>query len=192
MALEQELVELDQDDDKVLIEQMRGYRVKTWSSHGMPASYETDAESGDHDHDAWVLAMLGIEIEYGLYHTQESVRRLAQVMHVAGWGAGPTGRAHVNSEVPTSPGERVENMRQGMRDRTGTPSRLQQLLSAKIPKIVHSGQGMAYVSPGSATVPSSTKAPSRTDCFRARVSSVGGRPNVSPFHTIGAGLVFNR
>lgn len=201
MAFEQEIVELSTEDDKLLIEQMRGYRVKTWSSHGMPASYETDAESGDHDLDAFMLAMLGIEIEYGLYHTVESVRRLAQVVHVAGFGTGIGMPAPVRNKpapaalavAPEPREQQAENMRQALRDRAGIPSRVQQL-SRGAPRIAYSGRGMAYVTPGSNPVQPGVKVPSRTDFFRARPSPLGpgAGGHASPFHTIGAGLIFNR
>jgi hypothetical protein len=203
MAFEQEIVELSTEDDKLLIEQMRGYRVKTWSSHGIPASYETDAESGDHDLDAFMLAMLGIEIEYGLYHTVESVRRLAQIVHVASWGAGgglPTAAparkptSEVAAGPPPSPEQQSENLRQALRDRAGIPSRVQQL-SRGAPRVAYSGRGMAYVTPGSNPQQSGGRIPSRTDFLRARppqIGSGGTRYGASPFNTVGAGLVFNR
>jgi len=49
-------------------------------------TYSTDADSGDHDLDAFMLSMLGIELNYGLWHTKETVRRLVQIAHVSGWG----------------------------------------------------------------------------------------------------------
>lgn len=204
MAFEQEIVELSQEDDKLLVEQMRGYRAKTWSSHGMPASYETDADSGDHDLDAFMLAMLGIEIQYGLYRTVEAVRRLAQVAHVASWGLGggtlgPRPPRPDKAPEPASAEEKSEAMRDALRNRAGIPSRLQQLMARSgAPRVVHSGRGVAYVSPGDTRYhQEGGKVPSRTAIFRSgpgaykAVGPGSQRYGASPFHTIGAGLIFN-
>lgn len=85
MAFEGELVEFSAED-KLLEEQLRGYRVKNWTKSDSANVYETDAESGDHDLDAFMIAMLLIELKYGLWHTPETMRRLAQIAHVTGWG----------------------------------------------------------------------------------------------------------
>lgn len=201
MALEQQLVEISKEDDILLIEQMRGYRIKTWSSHGYPASYQTDSESGDHDLDAFMLAMLGIEIEYGLYQTSESIHRLAQVMHVAGFGAS-SGRSISSADIqsienvaaePTS--DRAEAMRAALRNRAGVPSRAIKTTNAG-PRIAFSSRSGSIVVPDS---PSQTgsRVPSRTDAFRGGNQGIGQGPGrqkygVSPFNNIGKGLIFNR
>ena len=192
MAFEQEMVEISSEDDKVLEEQIRGYRVKTWSSHGVPASYETDAESGDHDLDAWMLAMLGVEIEYGLFRTQAAVRRLAQIVHVSGWGLGPSSSAMPSSSLPsTNPAP--EETKSGLARRSGVPSRTP-AQGAPQNRVLHNGRGAQLVAPGpSSRVQSSGggRVPSRTSGFTPR----GGMPNTfgaSPFQGIGQGIRFNQ
>jgi hypothetical protein len=192
MALEQELVEISADDDKVLIDQIRGYQVKSWSTHGVPASYMTDAESGDHDLDAYMLAMLGIEIEYGLFRTKEAVRRLAQIAHVAGWGLGASRPAAPSSSLPsTSPAELPEDTKQAFARRNGIPQRSVLPAPTHQGRILHNGRGAIGASsqPGAST----SRVPSRTANFGSR-GGTGFSPGTgqSPFNTIGAGLVFGR
>ena len=85
MAFEMGLVEVSREYT-LLEEQLRGYRVKTWTKGGAADTYTTDSDSGDHDLDAFMLSMLGIELNYGLWHTKEAVRRLLQIAHTGGWG----------------------------------------------------------------------------------------------------------
>jgi hypothetical protein len=186
MALEQELIELSIDDDKILIDQMRGYRVKTWSAHGMPASYETDSDTGDHDHDAWVLAMLGIEINYGLYHTAESVRRLSQIFHVASWGAGPVAVAAADPMLSDESAVLEDPNRRAMRNRAGIPSRAIQS-PRPASRVVYGGRGMAYVArdAGGKQV---GRVPSRTAFFQQANLKIPS----SPFNSIATGLVFGK
>jgi hypothetical protein len=193
MALEQEIVELSPDDDALLIEQMRGYRVNTWSRHGMPASYKTDSDSGDHDLDACMLALLAIEIQYGLYRTVETIHRLAQIAHVGSWGSGPTPSSADSISTPDSPGATpTENLRSAMRARAGMPSRLAQMMknSGNAPRVAYSGRGMAYVTPGNKPQGQPGRVPSRTSFLTAQPGS--SRSGASPFNTVGAGLIFNR
>ena len=192
MAFEQEMVEISSEDDKVLEAQIRGYRVKTWSSHGVPASYETDAESGDHDLDAWMLAMLGVEIEYGLFRTQAAVRRLAQIVHVSGWGLGPSSAALPSSSLPsTNPAP--EETKSGLARRSGVPSRTPSP-GAPQNRVLHNGRGAQLVAPGPSSRmqgPAGGRVPSRTSGFTPR----GGMPNTfgaSPFRGIGQGIRFNQ
>lgn len=188
MAMEQEVVDLSKDDDALLIEQMRGYRVKTWSSHGFPASYETDADSGDHDLDAFMLAMLGIEINYGLYRSSETVRRLAQIAHVAGWGTVSSSPVPIASKESVPVNNPAEEVQGALRKRAGIPSRMVSL-SKNMPRITQSIRGGAYVVPGYSNQYSG-RVPSRA----INSQSPNGMPRVgtSPFNTIGQGLVFNR
>ncbi len=200
MAMEQELVDLSQSDDDLLVEQMRGYRVRTWSAHGMPASYETDADSGDHDLDAFMLAMLGIEINYGLYHTNESIRRLAQIVHVTTWGSGVgldsvPRKAGRPEPIKTGPDLEPENQnsvidrgRQALRNRAGITSRLAQM-ARSTPKIVQPLRSGAYVVPGQQTNASSNRVPSRTASL---TNQQGPQRGASPFFSIGSGITFGR
>jgi hypothetical protein len=193
MAFEQELVELSSDDDKLLDAQMRGYRVKTWSSHGFPASYETDAESGDHDLDAFMLAMLGIEIEYGLFQTKEAVRRLAQIVHVAGWGLSTVVPALSAASLPSvSPPEASQQdvaKRQGVQSRTPPPTPQSQ------GRVLHNGRGAALVGFGKNGPQLSSgggRVPSRTGGLGRGRTGPSGNFGMSPFHNIGQGIRFNR
>jgi hypothetical protein len=196
MALEEELVEFSSDDDTLLESQMRGYRVKTWSTHETPASYETDAESGDHDLDAWMLAMLGIEIEYGLFRTQEAVRRLAQIVHVAGWGLGPSAPALPPASLPTAAttADEPESAKTNLARRNGVQSRT--IASApQQGRVLHNGRGAALVAPGASSRNyQAGRVPSRTANFTSRgmPSSMPGRMGASPFNSIGSGIRFNR
>jgi hypothetical protein len=196
MAFEQELVDLSADDDKLLESQMRGYRVKTWSSHGIPASYETDAESGDHDLDAFMLAMLGIEIEYGLFRTKEAVRRLAQIVHVSGWGLGSSSAVKSPSLPANSPiappaevdPKSIANARNGVQKRSMPPS-----APSVQGRVLHNGRGAMMVSPGQnvrSATGSAGRVPTRTGGMTA--SRFGGSTvGMSPFQGVGQGIRFN-
>lgn len=188
MAFEQELVELSSDDDKLLETQMRGYRVKTWSAHGVPASYETDAESGDHDLDAFMLAMLGIEIEYGLFRTKEAVRRLAQIVHVAGWGLGASSPAIPSASLPSTSPEATQSevaKRSGVQSRTPAPS-----APPMSGRSLHNGRSSfgGPMTPGSV----GSRVPSRTSGMASGHTGLPGRNGLSPFSSIGQGIRFNR
>lgn len=191
MALEEDLVEFSSDDDTLLESQMRGYRVKTWSTHELPASYETDAESGDHDLDAFMLAMLGIEIEYGLFRTRESVRRLAQIVHVTGFGLGPSQPAVPSPSLPTEAASEPEGAKQSLARRNGVQTRTPSPQPNTV-RVLHNGRGAAIVGRQSSgrNSPTPGQIPSRTSNF------MGGRgmPSYgqSPFSNIGAGIRFNQ
>lgn len=64
------------ENDEILDLQLRAYRVKTWSQHGYANTY-TSGKEGDHDLDAVMLALLGIELKYGLLSETERVGRPA-------------------------------------------------------------------------------------------------------------------
>lgn len=197
MALEQELVELSADDDKILIAQMQGYRVKTWSTHGVPASYETDAETGDHDLDAFMLALLGIEIEFGLFRTKEAVRRLAQIAHVAGWGLGASQPVPSSSPFPTSAPEAAEQTKSVMARRSGVPTRGLPAAQPQQGRVLHNGRGAVMMGGGQGRPASSGRVPSRGmpsgPGFRSSGPNNGmSRFGTSPFSGIAPGIRFNR
>ena len=126
MAFEMELVEVSREY-ALLEEQLRGFRVKTWTKGGAADTYSTDADSGDHDLDAFMLSMLGIELNYGLWHTKETVRRLVQIAHVSGWGLPSTvisqqAASPVQTPEPAAGGQ-TERMRELKRDTSGVPAR---------------------------------------------------------------------
>lgn len=64
MCLEKGLFQYSEDDG-LLDAQLRAYKVKTWSQHGYANTYASGAE-GDHDLDAVMLALLAIELKYGI------------------------------------------------------------------------------------------------------------------------------
>ena len=70
LSFEQRLVEFS-DTDVVLEEQLRAYRVKTYSRHGYANTYVADGGVGDHDLDAFMLAMMAVEQKYGLFASKE-------------------------------------------------------------------------------------------------------------------------
>jgi hypothetical protein len=194
MVFEQDLIELSRDDEKLLEEQLRGYRVKTWSSHDVPASYSTDADSGDHDLDAFMLALLGIEIEYGLYRTQATLRRLAHIVHVAGWGVGSY---RAENGLSDSQELTPQEVKKASQERSGVASRSNKDVPAT-PKVVHAGRGAVVLSqslnPGASRL--GARIPSRTLGLTPRGGIAGygsgPGPGMSPFHSVGAGIRFNR
>ena len=86
MVIETGLVQFWQNDT-ILDEQLRAYRVKNWSSHGYPSSYEVEGDCGDHDLDAFMLALLAIEMTYGMFRTPEELKKWTQIVYVGNFGA---------------------------------------------------------------------------------------------------------
>lgn len=111
LAFEHRLVQFS-DTDTLLEEQLRAYRVKSYSAHGYANTYEVDGDCGDHDLDAFMLALMAVEQKYGLFATKESYRRMASFGYVPGWG--------VPSFVDT--GKQVSLIDQKL-ERAGVPSR---------------------------------------------------------------------
>jgi hypothetical protein len=85
LAFEHRLIQFS-DTDIILEEQLRAYRVKTYSAHGFANTYDVDGGTGDHDLDAFMLALMAVEQKYGLFATKESYRRMASFGYVPGWG----------------------------------------------------------------------------------------------------------
>lgn len=164
IAFEHRLVQFS-DEDTVLEEQLRAYRVKTYSSHGYANTYESDGGVGDHDLDAFMLSMMAIEQKYGLFATRESYRRIASFGYVPGWG------------VPTAPSiqspARAVDPSIQKKERAGVPSRVinrDQNTEYRIQRIMKSPNGnSAYIAPvqrqGSETGRTSG-VPSRTSMFK--------------------------
>jgi hypothetical protein len=111
MVFEHGLVEFS-DEDYLLEEQLRCYRVKTYSAHGYANTYNTEGNCGDHNLDAFMLALLGIELKFGLFQTNESIRRSVQIFHT-GWGVPST----INSGMMT------DNTLEQKKHIAGVPSR---------------------------------------------------------------------
>lgn len=199
MVMEQGLLNISSDDDALFDVQARGYRVKTWSSHGIPQSYETDAESGDHDLDAGMLALLGVEIHYGLFQTKEAVRRLAQIIYVGGWGVGSSGSPSSTVLTPPSanPAPEPVDSKTAQAKRSGVPQRSQQA-PAQNSRVLHSGRGAAMIGGaggnGRFASGNSGRVPSRTGTMTGRSGTSVSLPGfgASPFKNIGTGIRFNR
>lgn len=113
MVFEHRLIQFS-DIDSVLESQLRAYRVKTYSSHGYANTYETDQSVGDHDLDAFMLALMAIEQKYGMFATKESYRRMASFSFVPGWGVPVT-----ESKITETPKNTIEKKM----ERAGVPSR---------------------------------------------------------------------
>jgi hypothetical protein len=90
IAMEQLKVVFSSEDER-LEAQMRDFRVKTYSANGQAQSYEAKTE-GDHDLDAWILSMLGIELAWGLFFDAAAHHRLAQLATVSSFGTGLAGK----------------------------------------------------------------------------------------------------
>jgi len=134
IAFEAELVEISREF-KLLEEQLRGYRVKTWTKGGQADTYETDAENGDHDLDAFMLAMLGIESHWGLWHTPETLHRVIRVCHLSGWGLPATmgvTPATLPGEAPVAVPLSNDQARDARREANGVPSRTPQQTSQNL------------------------------------------------------------
>ena len=163
------------DRDKLLEEQLRAYRVKTYSRHGWANTYESKV--GDHDLDATMLALLGIELKYGLTKIPEKSALVSSIQHVAGFGLGLN---------PSAPGGFQQNpnppsLRDAVRQKTGVPSRLTPQVAlaggprpAAVSRNYYGGvDGLITSTPGFKRVvgmqrpnPRSGPVGSRTDIFR--------------------------
>lgn len=156
MCLENELFQFSDIDD-LLDAQLRAYRVKTWSQHGFANTYEAGKE-GDHDLDATMLALLGIELRYGLTAVPIS-QRVARVAYASGLGSGPS------SSVDNA--QRAVEARKRAEDSSQIPTRqMPERPDENEPKIVLPGQLSHIVIPGRARDTRMGRVPSRTASFR--------------------------
>lgn len=183
MALENGLFQYSDVDD-LLDAQLRAYKVKTWSQHGFANTYDCGRE-GDHDLDATMLALLGVELKYGITAATKE-QRLAQIAHVASLGGGPTD--------PVVAAQKASNDRKRAEESSKVPSRdLPEKSDDQSPKIVLPGQRSHIVVPGRARDTRAGRVPSRTSTFRSgsnrtsvptRTTPLGparGRPGTNPF-----------
>lgn len=170
MAFEHRLVQFS-DTDTLLEEQLRSYRVKTYSSHGYANTYESDGDCGDHDLDAFMLAMMAVEQKYGLFASKESYRRMAQFSYVSGWG--------VPSPMASSTDKPVSIIEQKL-ERAGVPSR-------QVPHDKNDEYRVAYLTRNASGRPSGiispvrrggmdrpNSVPSRTSAFKRNPRPRGG------------------
>jgi replicative DNA helicase len=108
------------DDDKLLEDQLRAYRVKTYSRHGWANTYTSKV--GDHDLDAVMLALLGIELKYGLTRIPERVPSGTKILYAAGFGDAPiraSNDPHANALASSAP----QNPREAAKVKGAVPSR---------------------------------------------------------------------
>lgn len=167
MCLENGLFEFSDVDD-ILDSQLRAYRVKTWSQHGFANTYDAGKE-GDHDLDATMLALLGIELKYGLTAIPQS-QRMAQFAYAAGLGAGPSN--------PVDNAQKAFEARKRAEETSHVPSRqMPDKPDESDPKIVLPGQRSHIVIPGRARDTRTTRVPSRTATFRQSGSSTRATPS---------------
>jgi hypothetical protein len=167
MCLENGLFEFSDVDD-ILDTQFRAYRVKTWSQHGFANTYEAGRE-GDHDLDATMLALLGIELKYGITATPKE-QRFAHVAHAASFGGGPT-------DVYDSAKKAAEE-RQRAQESSHVPTRqLPEKRDDTAPQIVLPGQTSHIIIPGRARGTNVSRVPSRTVAFRQNDTGSRGTPS---------------
>lgn len=143
MCLERGLFRYSEEDG-ILDSQLRAYRVKTWSQHGYANTY-TGGSDGDHDLDAVMLALLGIELKYGImsetnYYPKPAIRSVPLV---------------TQSDTP-------------IRTRESTvQSRQPNSLIGKNPRVVSRSRHSMIVVPGkNQNINSRTSIPSRTSTIR--------------------------
>lgn len=113
LAFEHRLIQFS-DTDKTLEDQLRAYRVKSYSPHGFASTYESDSDCGDHDLDAFMLALMAVEQKYGLFASKEIYHRMASFGYVPGWGV-PSPDAGSSEKIVTITDRKLE--------RAGIPSR---------------------------------------------------------------------
>lgn len=112
MALEQNLF-IYSSHDKLLDDQFRAYKVKTWSSHGYANTYDS-GNVGDHDLDATMLALLAIELNYGLFYDFNNQRRGLSLSHIPGIGM---------PAIAPTPHQGVPTTKEAIKSRFDIPTR---------------------------------------------------------------------
>ena len=142
MAFEMDLVQIS-NEDRILEEQLRAYKVTNYTPGGVARTFETNKDIGDHDLDAFMLAMMAIELKYGLFHTPDTLKRVAQITYSSGFGLQST----------TTDFSTVKNIRQ---EQLGATSR-------SLPETDENSQNgrIAYLSRQSVIIAPSNKVRSR-------------------------------
>jgi hypothetical protein len=164
MAFEAHLVRFS-DDDITLEEQLRSYRVKTYSQSGYANTYEA-AKLGDHDLDAFMLAMLAIEMKYGMFLVQKKPHLAAGMAHISSFGgtAVPDPGPGMMQQAPMAAAREVA--RAAERQTAGIPSRTPETSSATSVsatlRALYLSRSTGYVVPGQGRAMSPKGVPSRT------------------------------
>jgi hypothetical protein len=167
-ALEMGLIDISAQDD-LLDEQMRAYRVKNYSVHGHPASFEA-GDIGDHDLDAFMLALLAIDLRYGLTQTISHIQKMVQIVHSAGFGIPQVQSA----SIIEAPGDKREarKLMSGVPSRSGAKNVIDPAQDYRVQYMMRHG---AIVAPVRGSSTSKSGIPSRTTPFR------GAPPRRGPF-----------
>jgi hypothetical protein len=164
MAFEMGLVEFSSSDD-LLEEQLMGYRINTWTKGDQANTYTTEADSGDHDLDAFMLALLGIELKYGIFHTPDTLKRIASVSFSPGFGMPSVPK---DSAIPQDVNmSDLKKQRAGVQSRTTGMTRAESIQS----KLSYLTQNKGALS---STIGGGKGVPSRTNLFGEKRPSRGG------------------
>jgi hypothetical protein len=151
MTFESNLIQFS-PDDALLEEQLRGYRVATWSKADQANTFSTDSDSGDHDLDAFMLALLGVEQKYGLFRDQQVMQRLAQVAFSGGFGV-----PNIQNSSTTP--------RDLMKQKAGVQSRSVPSGSNDNFRLLYMVKGGFIGAPRASSSQSNSSVPSRTSAF---------------------------
>jgi hypothetical protein len=166
MCLEAGLFEFS-SKDTLIDEQLRAYHVKTWSQHGWANTYDS-GNVGDHDLDALVLALLGIELKYGiLYKPRPRPATATSMSLISGFGS-------QSVEMGMFDKNSVAEKRILDKSAAGVPSRqvsTLQRIAASAGRIASMQRGSAFVtmnrpSLGRPSAPNANGVISRTANFR--------------------------
>jgi replicative DNA helicase len=111
-------------EDEVLLKQLHGYSIAKVNAAGMPI-YEA-GPAGDHDLDAFMLALLSLEVELG-EHTKQTFS--SAIAFSGRMGAAPQ-QAQADAENKTIPEEMLNNASQ----RPRSPERRTDKVPANIPR----------------------------------------------------------
>jgi hypothetical protein len=159
-------------DDALLDEQLRAYVVKIWSSHGWANTYDSGGV-GDHDLDATMLAMLGIELKYGVFY------RRSQRPNTAGSMSMMSGFGQTSVQMPIFDRGAAAEGRAAEKAAVGVPSRQTsglQKIAASAGRIAAMQRGGTFIVPGTPSLGRSmggNATPSRTAAFSGRGAGYG-------------------
>ncbi len=169
MCLEDGLFEFS-DEDKILDDQLRAYRVKTWSQHGYANTYEA-GNVGDHDLDAVMLALLGIELKYGLFANRQA-QKIATITHLAAYSMPDLDQVleKRRKEEKLDDAQLTDAKRDLIKQLKGVPSRTSDSKQMRQSGILHAIPGGAVVGP-----PSRTSTASRASRMAPNRNGYGNR-----------------
>jgi hypothetical protein len=113
-----------------------------------------------------MLSMLGIELNYGLWHTKETITRLVQIAHVSGWGLPSTVVSPQMEPVQVSAS--AERTRELKREASGVPARTKPESNLQEQyRLLHMSRQSYTVAPvGGYSSAGNGRVPSRTSFFQ--------------------------